>query len=203
MIELDTKSQILSAAIGLFARHGYEKTTMRTIARKVGITSASIYYFFDSKEGLLETIFCEFESNFTKYRNSPDNILNAALEKPLSEVLSMIFYTFGSPDEQYRMMTLSRVVLSLQYENVAAQELYEKVMVSDALDYGVKVLKGLHSIGKIKEIDFEWTAFTFHAFALFIFQMSQRHIEPFTNSSYKFREGIRYFCTTFAQIIGI
>ncbi len=201
MIPTDTKSQILTAAIDLFASLGYEKTTMRAIAKKVGITSASIYYFFDSKESLLTAIFFEFEANFTKYRNPPDAILKAASEKPLDEVLSMLFYTFGSQEEHNRMMTISRIVMSLQYENTAAQNLYEKIMVQDALDYGIRVFKGMHAMGVIKEINFEWTAFAFHSFALLIFQASQRRLDSFADSSDKFEEGIRFLCSTYAPII--
>ncbi len=203
MSTTDTKSEILSAALNLFARNGYEKTTMRSIAEKVGIKSASIYYFYDSKEDLLNTIFAEFESNFAKYRNSPAAIFDAAMKKPLTEVLSMIFYTFGSADEQRRMMSISRVILSLQYENMAAHNLFEKIMVQDALDYGVDVLKGLHAMGIIKKIDFGWTAFAFHSFAFFVFQENQQHREPFATSNKEFGAGIQFICSAFAQIIGV
>lgn len=202
MVATDTRSQILQAALDLFAMHGYEKTTMRAIAKKVGIQSASIYYFFDSKEGLLKEIFSEFISNFAKYRTPPDAIWSAAKEKPLSEALSMMFYTFGSPEERDRMMGISRVILSLQFENVVAQKILEKVLMQDALDYGMNVLRGLHILGLIREIDFKWTAFTFHAFAVAVFQESLRTLKPHETSSKEYEDGIRFVCSSFAKIIG-
>ncbi len=201
MIETDTKSQILTAALDLFAQNGYEKTTMRAIAKKVGIQSASIYYFFDSKESLLKAIFTEFETNFSKYRNTPDKIFKVAKEKPLSDVLSMLFYTFGSADERDRMMTISRVILSLQYENPSAEELFEKVMVRDAMDYGINILKGLHSLGIIKEIDFKWTAFVFHSFAVAVFEENLRQLKLFEDGKNEYEEGIRFISSQFAKIM--
>ncbi len=201
MTATDTKAQILSAAIDLFAQNGYERTTMRTIAKRVGVQSASIYYFFDSKESLLRTIFKEFELNFAKHRNKPNDIIKSAKYKPLSEVLSMLFYTFGNSEEHYRMMTISRVILSLQYENIGAQNLLEKVMIHDALDYGVCVLKGLHSLGVIREIDFQWTAFVFHSFAFAVLQENLRNLMSYADSSKKFEAGVNFLCMEFAKAI--
>ncbi len=201
MVETDTKSQILSAALDLFARYGYEKTTMRTIAKKVGIQSASIYYFFDSKETLLKTLFSEFESNFAKYRNSPEDIIKAAQEKPLPEVLSMLFYTFGNPDEIARMTAISRVVLSLQYENTDAHKLIERIMVQEPIDYGALILKDLHTLGIIREIDFRWTSYIFRSFAVAIFEDKLRHLKPDLEDSNEFKEGIRNLCEAFASIL--
>ncbi len=201
MIETDTKSQILSAALDLFARHGYEKTTMRSIAKKVGIKSASIYYFYDSKEALLKTLFSEFESNFAKYRNSPEDIFRAAQEKPLPEILSMIFYTFGSTDECARMMTISRVILSLQYQNTDAQELFEKIMVRDAIEYGIVVLQGLNSLGIIREIDYKWTSYFFHSFAFAVFKENLKRLNPYTDSNKEYKEGVQFLCESFAVLI--
>ncbi len=198
----DTKSLILSAALDLFAQQGYEKTTMRTIAKKVGIQPASIYYFFESKESLLHAFFQEFASNFARYRNPPDVIWKAAKEQPLAEVLSLLFYTFGSPEERDRMMAISRVILSLQYENASAQKLFEEVFVRDAMEYGVEVLQGLHSLGIIIDIDFQWTAFLFHALAASLFQENLRRLKPYSDGSREFEDGIRFLCSNFAKIIG-
>ncbi len=203
MAVTDTKSQIFLAALDLFALNGFEKTTMRSIARKVGIQSASIYYYYDSKESLLRAIYSEFENNFAKYRNEPETIFKAAKEKPLSDVLKMIFYTFGNSAERDKMMMISRVILSLQYENFSAQELYEKVMIRDALNYGMKVFNGLYSLGKIKKVNFEWITYIFHAFAISFFQENIRSFKSYSISIKEYEEGSRFLCSSFAQIIGI
>ncbi len=199
MVATDTKSQILEAALTLFAEQGYEKTTIRSIAKRVGIQSASIYYFFDSKAHLLEVIFTEFLSDFAKYRNAPEDIWKAATEKPLSEVLSMLFYTFGSPDESARMMTIARVILSLQYEHAGAQRLLVKVMIQDALDYGIQVLKGLHKLGVIKDVDYQWTAYVFLAFAIAVFEDNLRYSIHFDDSRREYGAGIHFLCSVFAK----
>ncbi|MBL4838313.1 MAG: TetR/AcrR family transcriptional regulator [Kordiimonadaceae bacterium] len=51
-----SKRKLIVAAAQLFKTSGYDKTTVRDIANAVGITSGSIFYYFDSKEDLLEAV---------------------------------------------------------------------------------------------------------------------------------------------------
>ncbi|MFF8971244.1 TetR/AcrR family transcriptional regulator [Streptomyces sp. NPDC014995] len=48
----DTRDQILSAALELFAARGYSGTTMRAIAREAQVDPALIHHFFSNKEGV-------------------------------------------------------------------------------------------------------------------------------------------------------
>ena len=54
--EADTKELILHNALELFARKGYEATGIMDIIVLAGITKPTLYYYFGSKQGLLEAI---------------------------------------------------------------------------------------------------------------------------------------------------
>ncbi|GAB3811401.1 TetR/AcrR family transcriptional regulator [Kribbella italica] len=56
----DTKGEIHRAALELFSGQGYEKTSLREIAEQVGITKASLYYHYSSKQDLLKAIIGTF-----------------------------------------------------------------------------------------------------------------------------------------------
>ncbi|GAA0622363.1 helix-turn-helix transcriptional regulator [Kribbella sandramycini] len=56
----DTKAAIHRAALELFSGQGYEKTSLREIAEQVGITKASLYYHYSSKQELLRAIIGTF-----------------------------------------------------------------------------------------------------------------------------------------------
>ena len=58
----DTRAQIREVALELFAEHGYEKTSLREIAERLGITKAAVYYHFKTKEEILGTLFDELFS---------------------------------------------------------------------------------------------------------------------------------------------
>ena len=51
-----TRERILQVALELFGRQGYEGTSIRNIADRMGMTKAAIYYHFPSKENLLADI---------------------------------------------------------------------------------------------------------------------------------------------------
>src|SRR5579871_6902568 len=50
----ETRERILTAAEELFRRIGYYKTTVGDIAQALGMSSANIYRFFPSKNGIVE-----------------------------------------------------------------------------------------------------------------------------------------------------
>ena len=52
----DRRRQIIAAASELFARNGFEGTSIREIGAASGVLSGSLYYHFPSKEDLLFTV---------------------------------------------------------------------------------------------------------------------------------------------------
>ena len=51
----DTRERIQAVALELFAEHGYEKTSLREIAERLGVTKAALYYHFKSKEDIVRS----------------------------------------------------------------------------------------------------------------------------------------------------
>jgi AcrR family transcriptional regulator len=52
-----TKSLILETALDMFRERGYEQTTMRAIAQKAGVSLGNAYYYFSSKEYLIQAFY--------------------------------------------------------------------------------------------------------------------------------------------------
>ena len=51
------KDAVMDAAAALFARHGYHGTSIRDIAKAVGVTPGAIYAHFPSKQALLVAVY--------------------------------------------------------------------------------------------------------------------------------------------------
>ncbi|MET0396625.1 MAG: TetR family transcriptional regulator [Longimicrobiaceae bacterium] len=52
-----TRALILDTALELFRERGYEDTTMRAIAERAGVAVGNAYYYFRSKERLVQTFY--------------------------------------------------------------------------------------------------------------------------------------------------
>ncbi|MEU7282966.1 helix-turn-helix domain-containing protein [Streptomyces sp. NPDC045431] len=53
----NTRQRIQDVALGLFAEQGYEKTSLREIAERLGVTKAALYYHFKTKEDIVISLF--------------------------------------------------------------------------------------------------------------------------------------------------
>ncbi len=52
-----TRALILTTALDLFRERGYEETTMRAIAERAGVALGNAYYYFRSKEHLIQAFY--------------------------------------------------------------------------------------------------------------------------------------------------
>ncbi|TDV50975.1 TetR/AcrR family transcriptional regulator [Actinophytocola oryzae] len=49
-----TRTLIVETALRLFQEHGYDRTTMRAIAKEAGVSVGNAYYYFSSKDQLVQ-----------------------------------------------------------------------------------------------------------------------------------------------------
>lgn len=52
-----TRQRIQQVALELFGEYGYDKTSLREIAERLGVTKAALYYHFKSKEAIIASVF--------------------------------------------------------------------------------------------------------------------------------------------------
>jgi AcrR family transcriptional regulator len=52
-----TKALILETALEMFRERGYEQTTMRAVAERAGVSLGNAYYYFHSKEHLIQAFY--------------------------------------------------------------------------------------------------------------------------------------------------
>ncbi len=57
------QAELMDAGLELFLSTGYEKTTVQDIVKKVSVAQGTFYYYFTSKEALLEAIYARYAKN--------------------------------------------------------------------------------------------------------------------------------------------
>ena len=74
----DTRARVQQVALELFAEQGYEKTSLREIAERLGVTKAALYYHFKSKEDIVHSFTDDYFAEF-------DALVGWARKQPRSE----------------------------------------------------------------------------------------------------------------------
>ena len=67
-----TRTAIIDAALRLFRERGYDATTMRAIAGEAGVSVGNAYYYFDSKEHLIQGF---YDRNQAAHRDAAEAVL--------------------------------------------------------------------------------------------------------------------------------
>jgi AcrR family transcriptional regulator len=70
-----TRTSIQQVALELFAEQGYERTSLREIAERLGITKAALYYHFKSKEDIVASLTEDYLAGF-------DDLVEWAKQQP-------------------------------------------------------------------------------------------------------------------------
>lgn len=88
----ETLSSIMEASYRLFATYGIVKTTYTMIGEEVGIAKPSIYYYFKSKDALIECIFTELckAMQFSSYFHTEEFTKSNFIEKCITIGLKII-----------------------------------------------------------------------------------------------------------------
>lgn len=93
------KKEILDAAEFLFSTSGYQQTLISDIVKKIGVAKGTFYYYFSSKEELIEALIKRHLSNFNSEMEnmvSSESVLpNRKLELMVSLICKAVIVKKG------------------------------------------------------------------------------------------------------------
>jgi AcrR family transcriptional regulator len=109
----ETRERILDVAQELFIRQGYDKTSLRDIALRLGITKAALYYYFERKEDILVELHLRLHAMGTslleELEAAPDGAARVAILPRLA-------------DQMIDFMAENRELMLLHFRNRSAFE---------------------------------------------------------------------------------
>ncbi|MFP3043381.1 TetR/AcrR family transcriptional regulator [Treponema primitia] len=99
----NTREHLMDTALALFALRGYEAAGVQEIVTQAGITKPTLYYYFGSKQGLLEAIVAEYgaallESTRNAAAYNHDLVMN------LTGLFRLTIKFAGDKPDFYRLM---------------------------------------------------------------------------------------------------
>jgi AcrR family transcriptional regulator len=147
--EKGTKEKIFDAAIDLFAEHGYDRVSVRDIARAVGITESAVYRHYTSKDAILESIFAYVEGRI--FPQAPEGSLDAMVEAMSFEEIIASVPRFMIADRNLSRIT--RIMLIELYHNEKIGNYFRRELIERPIDETEVLFRKLLEHGKIRPCD--------------------------------------------------
>ena len=153
---MSTKEKILETALTLFAKNGYDGTSVEQIAQDVGVKAPSLYKHFKGKEDILNSLIdiaeARYEESFgstKKVDSIPENI-----DGFIHEMMKRIRFTMTDP-----IVKKMRVFLvQEQFRSERLAEITTRHQVGGLLQMYQKILEALMAAGIIVKDDPEMLA---------------------------------------------
>ncbi len=106
----DTRARIQQIAVELFTEHGYEGTSLREIAERLGVTKAALYYHFKSKEDIIQSLVEDYQAQM-------DELIAWAAAQPRTpqarrEILAHYLRIVAERDQVFRMLHQNQAMLN-------------------------------------------------------------------------------------------
>jgi TetR/AcrR family transcriptional regulator, cholesterol catabolism regulator len=127
------RGKLLSAAARLFRDQGFDRTTVRDIAREVGIQSGSLFHHFPTKEDILFAVMVEvIRFNTERLRSAlegkpdPAARLRALIEAELQSIIGDTREAMSVLVYEWRCLTPEH-----QREALALRDIYEQLWMAE------------------------------------------------------------------------
>lgn len=145
-----TKEDIMTAALHLFAKNGYEAVSVSQIAGALGMTKGALYRHYENKRDIFLHIVKRMEQQDSEQarqnevpeesiEKTPEEYQNVSVEDFVGYSRSM--FTYWTEDD---FASSFRKMLTLeQFRNEEMQKLYQQYLVSRPADYVKDLFKNM------------------------------------------------------------
>ncbi len=92
------REEIISAATGLFARHGYEGTSMQMIADQAEISVGKLYLHFEGKEDMYRSVVEFHAANVHELANGAGDLSMSPIDRLRARTIAVVGYMDENDD---------------------------------------------------------------------------------------------------------
>ena len=166
----DTKERILTTALQLFARDGYEAVSVSDIAQALGMTKGALYKHYKNKRDLFDSMIqrmLELDSTAARQYGMPEQAFQAD-ESGYDQVdwddlkrFTLAQFRFWTEDAF--ACPLRRMLSLEQYRSEEMGKLYQEMVVSGPVHYTADIFSRMMARGRMKPGDADALAAQFYA----------------------------------------
>lgn len=193
--EKSKRDLVLEAALTLFAEKGFDGVGVDDIAKAAGIKGPSLYYYFKSKDSILDelisintTYYAENFEHADKQRMLPDT-----LEEFVQASLGRLRFTLHDPTIQ----KFRRLLIMEQFRNMTFRELATLHHVTIIQNMNQQMIAHLIERGQIKPYDAKLLAFEFAFPVSMMIQWIDREPDKEEIAMRRIMEHMEHFCNIY------
>lgn len=146
---MDTKERILLESMRLFSIHGYEATTIRTIALAVGVGNSALYKHYRSKQEIFDAIVARCKNEFLE---NSSRILERTGDN-LDRIKDFCMDMFRFQTQTESIVMFRRILLMEQFKNPAMQKVFHQFFVEMPVSGMEQIFSSLMKQGIMKSAD--------------------------------------------------
>lgn len=153
-----TKEVIFEEAIELFSVKGYSGTSMRDLARNVGVKESSLYNHYKGKEAILQAILDYYMENFNESLKSLDELKNSGIEFENAIDFWMAGVQEYLKNQKKFTDKITRILINEMYLNEQCRDFVLTSMFSAQKELTKTIFYAMFKQGLIKESNVEMAA---------------------------------------------
>lgn len=166
----NTKEIIEQTALSLFSRKGYKSVSIRDICKEVGIKESSLYYYYESKKSIMDSLLLKINEMTEAMRVSFDSAFESAKEvseTQMCEVAVAFFNKYLLDPYVYQMIKFLTIERMSDDE---ALNVYQRIVFELPLEQQEKVFKDMMDRGFIEQNSARVLAQEYYAVIYFAFE---------------------------------
>lgn len=143
------RRKILDAARELFINEGYERFSMRKLAKEIDYSATTIYLYFKDKDALLFAICEEFFEHLSVQLNHIRSLSQGPIDTLRQTLLYLMEFGLKQPN-QYKLIFFTKSIYGTR------EELFEKESMARNTYFVFKeIVQDCITAGKLREMDVE------------------------------------------------
>lgn len=172
---METKEMIQEAALDLFSQKGFDSSSVRDIAAKVGIKDSSLYFHFKNKQAILDSLMNKFIHISEQMMSSVSN--------GIEDITAIDDEDFYAVTEQYIRSYfmdrfIGRFIMVMNHERSHNEQLrkhYISWCIKKPIEFQMTVMKRLQDIGYLKSFDARHISLEYYASIFLYFNQYMNH----------------------------
>ncbi len=155
----DTKERILTAALELFARSGYEAVSVADIAGALGMTKGALYRHYESKRAIFDAIVArmvQIDAARAREYAVPEQSFEAAPESYPAALSALRDFTLAQFDfwtSDAFAAPFRRMLALEQYRSAEMAQLYMDCLVTGPVSYTEDIFRESMAVGAMRPGD--------------------------------------------------